>query len=629
MNLTMCAMMAAALLAVSAVLADAPEQDGPALLARLRQQYDQGSRTLTVPPGVYVFPAGEKAGFTLRGWTDATIDATGVTFLTNHGGVTLDRCRNVIIQGVTVDNDPAPLMQGVIAAIDPVARTLDVTLDPRYYLPPAAGISRTGARFTEFYAPDGRDPVASEWESSWGYQPLGGNSYRVSLLNNRMFVVGDHPDSVAVGFRFVAAVPTGSHGFSLTNCQHVTLDSCRVYASTGFAITEQDGEGANVYRHCVVGRKPDTDRLLGGTRDAFHSYRMRRGPTIEDCDLSYVGDDLIAIHGFFDIVEQQPAPDHVVLVAPFGSDVDPGVKIQFCDFQTTEPRGQAVVLSASKIEGDDAKARIRALHGAMVGQHFPVRDFPANLAELIDVKLDRPVQTAQFTIAGNPGFCGSGAVIRGNYLHDNNSRGVIVKACDVTIANNKMERLGSPGVAVVPESYFLEGPFVSNILIKNNTIVDCNAISYNDRYMEPTIGAIQISDLFGRRLFNPPTFNGYSLNSNIVIDGNHIIRPGVFAIMAFDTSNLTITNNVIEQPHQRRAWIGRLNLAGVVKDAGGPSSVAPEALDVLAHPLYASLLLGDAGVVLHDNKVTSDLPGYRGDWGIGPWVSGLMGLGKQ
>ena len=114
MNLTMCAMMAAALLAVSAALADAPEQDGPALFARLQQQYDQGSRTLSAPPGVYVFPAGANSAFTLKGWAGATIDATGVTFLTNHGGVTLDRCRNVIIQGLTVDNEPAPLMQGVI-----------------------------------------------------------------------------------------------------------------------------------------------------------------------------------------------------------------------------------------------------------------------------------------------------------------------------------------------------------------------------------------------------------------------------------------------------------------------------------------------------------------------------------
>ncbi|MDR3709317.1 MAG: right-handed parallel beta-helix repeat-containing protein [Capsulimonadaceae bacterium] len=610
-------------LAPTVVAAPPAHLDGPALNRSLQARYENGERTFRIPASVYTFPVGADRDFVLNNWAGASIDADGVTFLCNAGGVKLNHCSAVTIKGLIIDNDPAPLMQGVVKAIDPVKRTLDLTLDPAYQMPPAGGIPRDKGRLIQFYPPDGKDPVRQEGEVSWRYESLGGNDYRIELRNNRMFRVGDKPDIIAPGYRVVVTVATGSSGFTLTDCRQTTLARVHVYASSGFAISELGGEGGNVYRDCVVGRKPGTDRLLAGNRDAFHSYRMRKGPTIENCDFSYTGDDMIAIHGFFDVVESQPEPTKLVMAAPFGHDFEVGTTLRFYDFQTTQPQGEAVIRSMIKLEGADVAARIQQVPIAMHDKHFAARGFPADSAELFEVTFDRPVQTTPLSIASSGDYCGNGAIIRGNHLHDNNSRGVIVKANDVLIEGNTMDRLACSAVAIFPESFWLEGSFANRMRITKNTITDCGEISYNDRYMEPALGAIQVSDLFGKHLFNPPTFNGYALNSQITIESNRIVRPAVFAIFLANVNGAVIANNIIEQPHRRRAWIDHFDLSGTIKDASGPSTFTGDQMSVLQHPLFASLLFGSTNIAISGNKVSCDLPGYRGDWGLGPWTSNI------
>ncbi|MDR3708818.1 MAG: right-handed parallel beta-helix repeat-containing protein [Capsulimonadaceae bacterium] len=597
--------------------------DGPALLARLRDEYGQGQRSFRIPAGVYSFPNAGERDFALNGWTDAVIDASGATFLLNSGGVKFNHCARVTLKGLTLDNDPFPAMQGIVKAIDRSNKTLDITLDPAYQAPPAGGIARTNARGIVFFPPDGRDPVREEWEASYGYESMSGNDYRIKLLNNRFFDVGDHPDSILPGYRVFVAAPNGSSGITLTGCDHVTLVGVHVYAGDGFSICELGGKGDNVYRDCVIGRKPGTDRLMKGGRDGFHSYGMRKGPTIEGCDISYTGDDLIAIHGFWDIVETQPEPTKIVLAAPFSRDFEIGSTLRFYDFDTTRPRGEAIVRSFIRLTGPESKARIQAVPSAMAQSHYAVRDFPDNLAELIEVTLDRPVQIAPLTIASSGEYCGNGAVIRGNHLHDAISRGVLVKANDITIEGNTMERISLPAIAILPESYWLEGPFVHRIRIANNTIVDCGEVSYNDRYMEPMLGAIQIANTFGHRLFNPPTFNGYATNSQVTIEGNRVIRPAVFAIFLGNVDGAAIKNNTIDHAHRRRAWIDKFDLSGAIVGGSGPDPVTDAQIEVLKHPLFSSLVLGSSNVAISGNKVVSDLPGYLGDWGIGPWTRAI------
>ena len=118
-----------------------------------------------------------------------------------------------------------------------------------------------------------------DWDAAYQFDPLGGNNYRIKLLNNRIFDPLENTDAVLPGYGIVVAVSTGSFGFTLKNCDHVTLRKDRVYASTGFAIHDDGGPGGNIYDGCVIGRKPGTDRLLtAGETASIRTMRERGRP---------------------------------------------------------------------------------------------------------------------------------------------------------------------------------------------------------------------------------------------------------------------------------------------------------------------------------------------------------------
>ena len=323
------------------------------------------------------------------------------------------------------------------------------------------------------------------------------------------------------------------------------------------------------------------------------------------------------------VVESQPAPDRLVIASPFGRDIDPGATVNLYDFASSQPRGQAVVASVTPITGPGADARIQAVPAAIIAQGFSVRSFPPNSAVLLDVKLGSPVSAPNFTMVSSGEYCGSGAIVRNNSLHDSNSRGVIVKANDVTIEHNTIARLGWAGIAIFPESFYLEGPFAHHIVIRDNTILDGEAVGHTDGQIEGSLGSIDIANAFGKRLFHPPTEFGWPDNSDIVIDGNHIVRPGEFGICLFNTQGVTITNNVIEYPHQHRRYAQHFDLSGTLQDGDGPFPLSPAGLDEMRHPLYGNFILGSEAVKIKGNVVKPDIPGYRGDWGVGVWTKDI------
>ncbi len=322
-------------------------------------------------------------------------------------------------------------------------------------------------------------------------------------------------------------------------------------------------------------------------------------------------------------MKSQPAPDRLLIASPFGRDIDPGMTLNLYDFAGAQPRGTAVVASVTQVTGPDVDARIQAVPAAIQAQGFSVRTFPPDLAVLLAVKLTRPVQAPHFTIVSSGDYCGNGAIIRHNYLHDSNSRGVIVKANYVTIDHNIIARLGWAGIAIFPESFFLEGPFVHHIVIRDNTIVDGEAVGHTDGQIKGSLGSIAVADLFGKRLFHPPTFFGWPNNSDILIDGNHIIRPGAFGIFLLNTEGAILTNNRIDYPHQHRQYLQDFNLSGVLQDGAGPIPLSQAGLDTMRHPLYGNFILGAEAVKIKGNIVKPDLPGYRGDWGIGVWTKAI------
>jgi hypothetical protein len=598
-------------------------RDGALVYQQLKEAYAQGQRNLVVPPGKYTFPA-EFTSFRLESFNDATISAYGATFVLNKGGVVLAHCRNTILRGLVLENDPAPFMQGVIKSIDHAKKTLDVEFDSQFRVPTPQYPKEGQHLILQYFTPDGTHHIPLQWEAAKGpFQPVSDTVFRNQLLNNRLFTVADSSDVVRPGFQVSLAVDSASFGFEVFDGENVTVEDARVYAVKAYAFFEHEGKGGNAYRRCFIGRKKGSKLLAVLGRDGFHSYRTQRGPLIEYCDFSHAGDDLIAIHGFYSLLDKSTSPTTMRIAAPFGQDFGPGSTLKFYNFETAEPLGQAKIVAATKVSTQEAIQRLQEIPTQWKDAGVPVRDFPRDSAEMIDVTLDRPIEFQTRAVLVDSGeLNGSGAIVRYNYLHEGCARGVLIKANNALVEGNRIERISACGIAIYPESYYLEGVFPQNVDIVNNTIIDCGGVSYNDRYMEPNFGALQVSSLFGKRLFNPPTFHGFQQMGNIRIRNNHIIRPAVFGVFASNIQGLTISGNVIESPHRRNQWLAQFDLSGVVKGAGGDEP-APELVGVLRHPQFANLMMSCRDVTISGNQVVNDKNSLKGDWGIGPWTSNV------
>lgn len=203
---------------------------------------------------------------------------------------------------------------------------------------------------------------------------------------------------------------------------------------------------------------------------------QRRGPLIEQCEFSWAMDDLVNIHGYFHVAVEQLAEDELLIVTPFGTDLRPGTELTFFSAPYGQEKFRAAVASRLEIAGSEQEGlrRVRELYGRKFG--IALQNFPGG--SLCRVRFDRPLDTEPGDFACDYDNCGSGAVLRDNDLHDCHVRGVLLKAADCRIENNRISRTALNGIILKPEFFWLEGPMPRNIVIQGNTLTDWRFRAY-------------------------------------------------------------------------------------------------------------------------------------------------------
>ena len=592
---------------------------GAELQTALNKAVKSGQGKCTIPLGHYRFPNAGGNRLLLREARNLEVEGQGATFWFETGGVTLEDCANVTLRNVIVDADPVPFMQGVVVAIDRAGRTVDVEMDPRFQTP--ATLPLKGFYHLTYFSPDGERVIPMQWDGVTEWQPLGGHLYRAAkFMNDRLFTKPDLAHPVELGSRVAFSVKTDSWGVQVIRSARCVLEDVKVHGGYAYAFFEKLGDGGHQYRRCLIGRRPGSGRLLANARDGFHSYLVRNGPLIEECDFSRAMDDLIAVHGFFSMaVDWQPDGRSFTLVTPFEPDVSEGSQLTFFDFLNGRILSQAAVVKSTALESKQFKAVKMKCMELAKSAGLPQRDFTAEGAAF-SVALDAAIKPAGLVGVMSGDFVSKNTVIRLNYLHDTLARGMLLKAHGLRVENNRIERVAHSGIAVIPESYYLEGPFARGVRIVGNHVEECGALCYNDHLLEPFLGAIQISNWMGKKLFDPPSFFSGTPNTEVAIQDNTIVRPASVGIFLANTVGAEITGNTIDQPMTRTVGLERFNLAG-----GCLGEPAPEAgpLAVARRPYYAILLLACREVEVSGNSVTQPPPHLLGELGVGPWVENL------
>lgn len=533
-------------LTVAAAQSEAASRELPDLIQR---QLDSGSSRIEIPPGTYRVAPVNGHHLRLADLKDIEIIADGVEMICTETtrALTIERCENLTIRGLSIDYDPLPFTQGEIVSISDDTLTHEIELFDGY---PAADEAR--ASKYEIYDPETK---LLRFGSYFGLsiEKVGDRRVRMTIGKNyadssfRPEKVGDW---VVMSSRHVTG-PFIPHAIHADECKELTLEGVSVYAF-GFGFFETNCS-ASTYRRCRADRRPldqeiaprSEARLRSLNIDAFHSKHAEIGPSYIECEARFMADDGIAINGHYHLITESRGDTlRVIGKHPDAMTIHVGDTVELLGYDGHRPPN-ATVLAVKETHGvtadEDAFIQRQPMDRRIQSHHDDM------LTRGYEVTLDRPIDLERGSLIGSRDRVGSGFKIIDCVMEYNRSRGVIVKASDGVIRGNRFAGNWGEAILVTPNWWWLESGSSENLLIEGNEISDMHAIS------------------IGVYAFNP---KGEPLPAGALRDiviRNNTIRdspnPGIYVT---STTGLTLENNRIE-PAPGRAllpWVAQQRKLG-------------------------------------------------------------------
>lgn len=425
------------------------------------QAADDGEK-IVLSPGVY-----ECNPVVLSGKADLEISGYGaVLVMTRYTqpALTLRNCRNIRIEGVTIDHKIPANTQGDVAE---VADGCVLWRAHRGYyrnlLDSAQMDCREGASPPgELFRADGDIPVAD----------VGFPRVVPAQEEGSFWLYGD-VCGIKAGDRIVFRGKP-AHVNTLIGCEDILFRDVTLLSGSGFGLFEKDGAGNTRVERMLITPGPmspeaDCPRLVS-TCDATHSANMRRGISVRDSWFEKMTDDAANIHSYFARAVGYDAQSGMLrytygeeryqtCCAPFRKG-DEG----WCFRPETGEKLRFTALSDTAAEEDGCFC----IHIRMVSAGLPDGMIIQNKS------------------ASGDGFCYE------NCLIDNNrSRGILVKASHGRIRGCTFRHNGMSAVLVKPEipDGWGECGFAEDLVIENNRIEECGFFTGSELHSAVNIQA--------------------------------------------------------------------------------------------------------------------------------------------
>ncbi len=235
---------------------------------------------------------------------DVTIDGGGSAFVLGPTVrfLHVTRCTNIEVCHLSVDFDPLPFADGLITAVDPAGKAVDVRIAEGFALPPLGG--PTGVREQAYFA------------MLWHQGPNGllGEHYFVrdareaypGSLRDRVIRVFAAPEYAGYAgikpgeTRISLPVPGIAHKmeghgaspvFVVEDNRDVRFRDIELWSAPLFAVNVARNRGACTLRRFNIRPKPGSGRLTSSWRDGFHVKANYATLLWEDCWLEGMNDD--------------------------------------------------------------------------------------------------------------------------------------------------------------------------------------------------------------------------------------------------------------------------------------------------------------------------------------------------
>ncbi len=502
-----------------------------------------GRQRIVVPPGRYRVTPHNREHLALRGLKDVTIIAEGVEMICTETtrALTISRCTNVTVRGLTIDYDPLPFTQGRITGFAADKKACDIELFEGY--PPA----ETARNFKyEIFRPDTRT-LRCEDRNVQKIEVVDARHLRLSTPNGRASDAEQVGDLIVIGAEYA---PHGSaaHAVECSRSANVRLENIDLFASNCFGFLEYECEGSTYYR-CRIDRRSAADdpvkraepRLRSLDADAFHSKHAVKGPAYIECAARFQGDDCVNICGDYHMIMESQGRELRVL-AKHDMNIQPGDPVELVTYDGRRlPDGKAVAIEPA--------GSIREEERAFLGRQRMDANLKAArgaLTKAFKVTLDREVDMAMGGVICSASRIGNGFVVKNCNFGFNRSRGILIKASHGEVSGNRIEGAEMSAILVAPEYWWLEAGSSSDLKITGNTIIGCHGIPI---CIEATAGNGDIAPAGAHR--------------NLSITGNSVQNCPAPGILVCSTSGLRLENNTLELNDNRKSLPGVMRKAGL------------------------------------------------------------------
>jgi hypothetical protein len=499
---------------------DGVADDGPGIQRAIDAAESKGAGgVVTIPSGHYLVATTIKIehskNLTIRGVSGAVL--VGATIHTNV--MQLNSNSGLTIGHLTVQY-PLGYTQGMIDAVDLIARTVDVTVElgypnldnPLFADPAHDRIHPFTFPETHTYEQDTGEPDTKS------LQQIGSRAWRLTL--------NGPPQARWAGKRFLICDFSNGAALSGDHNTDTTVEDVTVHGGGAcLPYFFQHTDGTFTFRHFDIGARPGTDDLAGSNGGG--QFASSRGTTIfEDCDFSKGDDDGFDGHSSgYQRVLRQIDPRTVQL--QIATDYQIGDTVSLVDWTTMSERSRAHVVSA--VNNTDGTCTVALDAPLQVLRAGPGTGDPWGTDALHD-GIDRVIDCSD---------AGISTVFRHDRMSELRARPINTKMRNCIIENNYFYDCEIFAVEAGPEFYWEEGPSLDRLSVIHNQFNNCNEANV-------CIG-----------MFNAPSTCVSTDNRNIVIKGNRFENYGAHvnaysgplgAVWISNTRNVDIENNDFGDP---------------------------------------------------------------------------------
>ena len=522
-------------------------QAGAGLHDLIVEACQSGKPSVTIPPGDYRFgsdtvskpkkiiPALNFEGLQRPADAPFTIVAQGVTFWfdlgddevpTCHFAIGFRHCRNLIIDGLTIDRGSRGCIEGRIIRIDGKNNRIEIEASAGTFIPThfnGSGNQRllpfkaNGDFCTPFYA--------LQHGSHLRYRNVvpasRANRYWVNLSDDELLKTNRDPQWIAAfGDAGTLRPGDGLHliytttdAVSLIHCDSMVFRNFSNYIAKGDAV-EAGGYGGHRWEGCYNGPRPHTNQWQGG--DGVMVAATQHGSTYDHCTFISTTDDPINIHGRWGAIRE--ISDHRVTFTASQAEGDAtvGDTVLFYNKNTGQLQGEA---------------KVTAIDG-------------------LTFSLDRDAAGFAGCVAEWPGHEAAGWVIKNCIFRDSYQR-ILAQTGPGSILDSIFTRLGQ-GIILGPAfftdspKYGFEGGVAHDIVIRGNTFTDVDM-----RPKASVIDWVPSSPDVGEATNQPPVARGLTISQNTF----HLINP---ALVARSLGGITISGNTLDYPAEKNDTLSSL-----------------------------------------------------------------------